>query len=221
MIFCFSACGNTALVAHRLAGILGEKVTMITNNAPRSYDVDTHRRVIWAFPVYSWGLPREVRDYIRTVRIIGGETKDHFMVATCGDDAGLADKIWAKSIAGRGWRPIAAHTVIMPNTYVNLPGFDVDKVTLANEKLSEAPERIEEIAHASSPKPFKAEAHCIGCGKCSRSCPMGNIAIVNSIPQWGNNCTMCMACYHHCPYHAVAYGKITRKKGQYLAPDKF
>ena len=148
MIFCFSACGNTALVAHRLAGILGEKVTMITNNAPRSYDVDTHRRVIWAFPVYSWGLPREVRDYIRTVRIIGGETKDHFMVATCGDDAGLADKIWAKSIAGRGWRPIAAHTVIMPNTYVNLPGFDVDKVTLANEKLSEAPERIEEIAHA-------------------------------------------------------------------------
>ena len=30
---------------------------------------------------------------------------------------------------------------------------------------------------------------------------------------------MCLRCYHICPRRAVAYGKSTATKGQYLNPD--
>ncbi len=70
----------------------------------------------------------------------------------------------------------------------------------------------------TSPKPFHVADSCTGCGKCSKVCPMGNIMLENLKPEWGNRCTMCLACYHHCPHKSVEYGKRTRGKGQYTAP---
>ena len=66
----------------------------------------------------------------------------------------------------------------------------------------------------TSPKPFHATDQCIGCGKCSRICPLSNIAMHNNKPQWSHNCTLCLGCYHACPTHAIAYGKATLSKGQ-------
>ena len=38
-----------------------------------------------------------------------------------------------------------------------------------------------------------------------------------STPEWQHNgrCTCCLSCYHHCPRHAINYGSITRRRGQY------
>ncbi|MFW5518323.1 MAG: ferredoxin, partial [Segatella copri] len=30
------------------------------------------------------------------------------------------------------------------------------------------------------------------------------------------DCLTCFTCYHHCPHHAIEFGKQTRKKGQYF-----
>ena len=56
---------------------------------------------------------------------------------------------------------------------------------------------------------------CIQCGKCAKVCPVDNIK--GTPPAWIHNgrCTCCLACYHHCPVHAINYGKITRQRGQY------
>ncbi|MDE6101133.1 MAG: EFR1 family ferrodoxin [Paramuribaculum sp.] len=148
MIFCFSACGNTALAASLIRKRLTDSVVRITSNTPDVFDVSVHKRIIWTFPIYSWGLPRQVADFISTIELTGAENIPHFMVATCGDDAGLAHLIWKKLIRRRGWHPASAHTVIMPNTYVSLPGFDVDSPVVTARKLAKAPARIDTIAHA-------------------------------------------------------------------------
>ena len=56
---------------------------------------------------------------------------------------------------------------------------------------------------------------CIKCGKCTKVCPVDNIK--GTPPAWIHNgrCTCCLACYHHCPVHAINYGSITRRRGQY------
>ena len=56
---------------------------------------------------------------------------------------------------------------------------------------------------------------CTRCGKCEKVCPVDNIK--GTPPEWIHNgrCTCCLACYHYCPVHAINYGSITRKRGQY------
>ena len=76
------------------------------------------------------------------------------------------------------------------------------------------------IRYAMSPRPFHSTEGCISCGLCARSCPMDNI-VMNSggRPEWHDSCALCLRCYHVCPRHAVAYGKATSGKGQYLEPS--
>ena len=74
--------------------------------------------------------------------------------------------------------------------------------------------------HMITDKKFTVDADvCTKCGKCQKICPVGNIK--GTPPQWlhSGQCTMCLACYHHCPVHAINYGKITRQRGQYFFPQ--
>ena len=67
--------------------------------------------------------------------------------------------------------------------------------------------------------PFRVDPdRCIGCGLCTRNCPVGDMAMDESKhPVWLHNgkCLSCFACYHHCPTHAIEYGSRTKNKGQY------
>lgn len=68
-------------------------------------------------------------------------------------------------------------------------------------------------------RPFNVDENkCVKCGICAGTCPVDNIiGGKGSVPEWrhGGECTCCLACYHHCPVHAINYGKRTRKRGQY------
>ena len=66
-------------------------------------------------------------------------------------------------------------------------------------------------------KKFTVDADvCLHCGLCAKVCPVGDI-VFDGTPRWKNDssCTCCLSCYHHCPVHAINYGRITRKRGQY------
>ena len=229
---------------------LGDEVLELCGDtllSPSSIDFRNQERVIWAFPVYSWGVPPVVARFIERVDLTGIGNRYHFMVATCGDDAGLTHRQWRKLLSKRGWDGVAAFTVIMPNTYTLMNGFDVDSVEVAAAKLAAAPAAVDSIAasivkgvrgdkvvkgrfawiktrviypwfvrHAMSPRPFHATESCTGCGLCSRFCPLNNITMSDGTPCWGDNCALCLRCYHSCPTRAVAYGKATHGKGQYL-----
>ena len=66
-----------------------------------------------------------------------------------------------------------------------------------------------------SPKKFRVKESCVGCGKCARLCPLNNVHLENSRPQWGDHCTHCMACISVCPVQAIEYGKGTEGKNRY------
>ncbi|MGI6232945.1 MAG: EFR1 family ferrodoxin [Prevotella sp.] len=69
-------------------------------------------------------------------------------------------------------------------------------------------------------KPFHVnETRCVKCGICADVCPTHDIiGGLGQVPQWRHNdsCLTCFACYHHCPHHAIEYGKRTQGKGQYF-----
>lgn len=262
MIVCFTGTGNSRAVALRLAERLGDGLYMIEGEAasapsavaPLGLRPEDKGRVIWVFPVYSWGVPPVVARFILDVRVSEGFARaEHRMVCTCGDDAGMTDRVFRRLVGSRGWECAPeAFSVIMPNTYTLMKGFDVDSPEVRKAKLDAMPAAVERIAgmiegreemrpmfvrggfarlktgivypwfkrFAMSPKPFRSTGACTVCGACARKCPLGNITMTADGPQWGANCALCLRCYHVCPRHAVAYGKATDGKGQYLCPAR-
>jgi NAD-dependent dihydropyrimidine dehydrogenase PreA subunit len=131
--------------------------------------------------------------------------------------------------------------VCLPFMYTDTEDKEQQKIAAAKEQLPhiiaclrEHKEGIEELEKGSTPrlysyvigayfnarmvhdKKFTVDADaCIKCGKCAKMCPVDNIT--GTPPVWNHNgrCTSCLACYHYCPTHAINFGKITRKRGQY------
>ena len=62
---------------------------------------------------------------------------------------------------------------------------------------------------------FTADQRCVSCGKCAALCPLNNVRLANGLPQWGDQCTHCMACIANCPTGAIEYGDISRGKERY------
>ena len=60
---------------------------------------------------------------------------------------------------------------------------------------------------------------CVKCGICANVCPVGDIKGGHgTYPEWlhHKDCLTCFTCYHHCPHHAIEFGRQTQKKGQYF-----
>lgn len=50
---------------------------------------------------------------------------------------------------------------------------------------------------------LKVSNACIGCGLCTRLCPMENLSLKNNRVTAGNRCTMCYRCISSCPKQAI------------------
>ncbi len=102
------------------------------------------------FPVYAWGLPGIVKEFIEHTlpTLVDGGVEYIYAVMTCGDDMGYTDRLVDKALRRGGMTLSAAFSVLMPNTYVSLPGFDVDTPEVERAKMDAMPGRVEEIARA-------------------------------------------------------------------------
>lgn len=257
MVYYFSGLGNTEYAARTIADFLGDEKVFIPDADCLKQNVAGHS-LGFLFPIYSWGVPEIVLKFIQSlpeafIQEVKNKKIPVWMVCTCGDETGNAPEMLKKCLAKRGLELKGAWSVIMPNTYVLLPGFDVDSTEVEKKKLHNSVAKIQAIAEKISNGKWEWHLHrgsfpsfrtrvlyplfmklgistkkwhhspsCVKCGKCVRSCPVKNISlgVGDNGPVWGDNCLSCLACYHNCPYHAVEYGKITRKKGQYVCPLK-
>lgn len=145
MIFYFSGTGNSAWIAHRLAETLGDRLVNMAEGEAETYELEADERVGFVFPVYAWAPPKLVTEFIHRMKVSMPPAYLYF-VCTCGDDTGKTAQVFTKAISARGWTCQAGYSVTMPNTYVSLPGFDVDDKELEKRKIQNAKARVEFIA---------------------------------------------------------------------------
>lgn len=242
MIYYFSGTGNSLYVARHLADALGERLCPMQLSSVSNLKEQADESVGLVFPVYAWGIPSVVEAFAKAFP--KGAKPFLYAVMTCGDDMGYTDRVLEKAL---GRQLDAAFSVLMPDVYVCLPGFDVDSNEECREKFRGEETKVKEIAECIKAKKqvrllkrgpfpwvktyvlrplfnrflvtdkyFHTDASkCIACGRCSKTCPVGNILIIDDLPRWQSHCAGCLACYHACPYHAINFGKMTQHKGQY------
>ena len=206
MILYFSGTGNSAHVAARLGDELGETVCSISAHDPSQMEF-TGDRMVFVFPVYSWGVPPVVRKFISRLSAsfldqLRSRDAEIFMVCTHGDDAGLTAEMLRRDLSGKGLRLKGAWSVVMPNTYVALPGFDVDSPDLQREKLTAAEPRISQIADAIR-NGVEEEDVVRGsfAGIKTKLIYTFFMRFLTCTDKWrtGNSCTGCGKCARNCP----------------------
>lgn len=70
-----------------------------------------------------------------------------------------------------------------------------------------------------STKEFYTLSTCTHCGLCADICPTNTITLIDGKPRWAEmGCTLCFACLHRCPAHAIQYGKNTETRPRYVNP---
>ncbi len=108
-------------------------------------DFDAPRTLGLVFPVYGWRIPKVLRRRIRA-ELKRGEYDFIWAVVTCGDDVGLIDKeLDSALMRAIGQKLDAIYSLVMPDTYLALPGFKLDTPKESEAKLLAAQKRAKEI----------------------------------------------------------------------------
>lgn len=271
MIFYFSGTGNSKWAAKTLALETGDTLVSIPEviNSDCSFTLAKDEHVGFIFPIHGWRVPNIVKEFLTklTIKTLGEDTSHvkHycFCLVTAGDSIGKAMERFQqqlKSVTVNGALSLkAVCSLIMPESYVGLPGMDVDtkekeleKKELASKQLKDFSNILKQRPHKDSnhiwgwnqlirgpipsffsgpvggfferflitDKPFHVDScRCVKCGICANVCPVSDIkGGLGFEPEWLHNgkCLTCFSCYHHCPHHAIEFGKRTQKKGQYF-----
>lgn len=163
MIVWFSGTGNSKCMAQRLSEHLGDDCVIplptLSDRIGNLEDDKAGDCVLWVIPVYSWGIPPYVRRIIREIESSLFCRLTHHLVLICGDDCGMAPEMWRKELKKRSWPTGNSYTVIQPNNYVAMKGFDVDSTEVAEKKLKDSQERVRMIAEDISKFRSSASRH--------------------------------------------------------------
>ena len=209
------------------------------------YTIDDKETIGFCFPTHGWQPPRIVREFISKLKVelrycwavtTCGDNMGETMTMLNKDLAkiGLRASAMFSVIMPESY-------VCLPFMYTDTEEKEHQKIATARQQLPHIIECIRErrtgvveLEKGATPRLYSYviggyfnarmitdkkfmvdEDVCIKCGKCAKVCPVDNIQ--GTPPEWIHNgrCTSCLACYHYCPTHAINFGKITRKRGQY------
>ena len=144
MIFYFTGTGNSLFFAKKLAEKLGENLLSIPEEMKHGlpedgYPVMENETLGFVFPVYAWGPPKMVLEFISKLKMTGSKPFV-FSLCTCGDEEGRTTDVLKKALLRRGFSLDSAFSVPMPNNYII--GYDVDSPDLVDAKYKNAEEQF-------------------------------------------------------------------------------
>lgn len=232
-IYCFTSTGNSLYVARSIARNIGGEVFPINNNLEECDD-DV---IGFIFPVYFWGLPTIVENFIRNLKIKGNPYI--FSVATYGGTAWGAGGRVNKLLKEKGLMLSYFEKIKSVENYVSpllkiedtdeiweKTDFKIKKITsdikIRRKRKRERYTFINHIVHSFYPalkknsyKYFTVSQDCTSCGLCSRVCPVDNISIVDGKPKFNGDCVHCYGCLNLCPVNAIDWKNGTKGKKRY------
>ena len=250
IIYYFSATGNSLVAARDLGKELRDTKLVPITKALKAGAYDISDAVGIVFPVYMFGVPLIVADFLKRVKVKEGAYV--FTLATLGGAPGMAHSQAQKILKDRGIKLAAGFSLVMPGNYTPLYGAkpkDAQEIMFKNEKV-----RIKAIARfvrerkkdiieqkpfllnfllykllykggseqiPLSGKNFWFTDACTKCGLCAKICPVANIELRDGRPLWLEHCQHCMACLQWCPVEAIQYKKSTLGRKRYHHPEVF
>ena len=251
MICWFSGTGNSLFAARRIAEKTRDSIVSMTDALKNGLTFSAKEsRLGLVFPVYFYGLPSVVSEFLDKLDIVCPVNTYVYAVITCGGSVGNAGGILRRKLQEKHIPLTAVYTVKMPDNYIllyNLPDDETQKKLIADAKteLDEIaqnvlsartfaePKRRGPLPHVLSgvlnplynaqrhTKSFHADSTCAGCGLCAENCPTGAIEMRNGKPVWvKNQCALCLKCLHQCPKAAIQFGSKTASRRRYRFPEE-
>lgn len=223
MIFYFTATGNSLYAAKELDNVQFSIAQEIHSNM-----IYTADKIGIVCPVFGHEMPEFVREFIRRAEF---HTDYLYLILTYGNRHGGAAELADEFIKSVGKQFDYINILLMADNF--LPGFDmneqrkIDKhvdsqIAVIRKELAEKVRKISEVTESdrtvhkalverNSRMPadaFKKLYHitgeCIGCGICTRICPMACFSVTKQHAEWNpEQCIACMACIHACPELAI------------------
>lgn len=206
MILFFSGCGNSEFVAKELVSLTSDRILRIdpTESNP-TVELSDNESLGIVCPVYSWAVPRIVTEYLRRLQINRPPTY-LYLVCTCGDNVGNAAEHFSHFAASLGWTLHFAYSFVMPETYVNLKGFNLDTPENEQRKIDNVRRLLPEVAQ-------RILRHEKGFDVVKGKLPWLNTYVTNALFykllitdkkfRVFDDCISCGLCERSCPLHNI------------------
>ena len=229
MIFYFTSTGNSLYAARQLGDDELVSIARELRKTDRHYQAE---RIGIVVPLYEFDLPKPVDEFIKNSTF---DTDYFFIISTYGmHNGGIAERVSAR-LEAAGRRVDYYNTVIMVDNALQVfdmaEQIRIDPEKHVDEQLAAVRADIEARRHYIQPatqeevdfyegymkNPFNLTPTnerplyflgdgCIGCGTCSRVCPMQCIQMVDKRPVWDfDACAGCFGCIHACPKKAIHF----------------
>ena len=230
MIFYFSGTGNSKWAAKTLALETGDTLVSIPEviNSDCSFTLEKDEHVGFIFPIHGWRVPNIVKEFLTklTIKTLGEDTSHvkHycFCLVTAGDSIGKAMERFQQQLKSVTMNDAlslkAVCSLIMPESYVGLPGMDVDTKEKELEKKELASKQLKEFSNILKQRPHKDSNQIWGWNQLIRgpipsffSGPVGGFFerfLITDKPFHVDNrrCVKCGICANVCPVSDIKGG---------------
>lgn len=214
MIFFFSSTGNSRLMARRLGACRGERVTDMAESLCKgrtTFSIADNEHVGFVMPVYGWDIPPVARRFVETLTLENYKEQYTYLIVTCGDDTGRTWCQFGRLLRRKHWHLDFGRAIIMPNTYVCLPGFDTDNDSLAQEKIRQGLADLASAERQLSEEQTGFSMMHPGSHAWFKTYVLGRLfhrlLITDRLFHVTGKCTGCGRCAKTCPLHNISMEK--------------